>query len=102
METEDGSKYRRNRKHVRFSQEPPMIRIDTEPDQAIGSEPDRPKTPDRVAEQPIQDSQDDVKKSRYGRPIIKPARYSLGMTIILGLVSTRCLSYSSHPQKLYA
>jgi len=47
-----------------------MIRIDTEPDQAIGSEPDRPNTPDRVAEQPIQVGQDDVKKSRYERPII--------------------------------
>jgi hypothetical protein len=31
IETEDGSMYRRNRKHVRFSSEPPIIRADLEP-----------------------------------------------------------------------
>ena len=90
LRTEDGATYRRNGKHVRFTNEPPVIVTDTFPgvpsrtssiqeqseQQAPSTEVSEPTVNNRISEQGSaeQTVQDQV-ATRSGRVIVKPLRY---------------------------
>ena len=79
IRTQDGATYRRNRKHVRFSNEPPLIYSDTSPDPTTSAAKIAPKPPSMTL--PSQPSRRDTSAqqptvtTRYGRVVKKPSKY---------------------------
>ena len=97
VKTDDGSIYRRNSKHVRFSSEPPVVFKDTSPEtratdktpscveqqpqqlppplqQQLPRQQPPPKTQQLQQQQP-QSAQAETVTTRSGRIVVKPMRY---------------------------
>ena len=68
VRTEDGSKYRRNSKHVRFSEESPIILEETAPEEVA-------EDPANIPRQPQIELKQQSITTRSGRIVKKPMRY---------------------------
>ena len=79
VRTEDGSSYRRNRRHVRFSNEPPIVvndtDVETDTSSALPVFSQRKITSQRDCNQLVSTEKQSI-TTRSGRVVKKPARYS--------------------------